>query len=151
MSSINIPGLGFAQPNESLPPMATDHTENPNTATTATSEQTTTQQPETTSEAPAAAAVESNDAAKEEDVDMGESRPAELAQFVEGGTSHAQGHESMEVEKLDETAESSAPATATEEKSAPSDVPQPTGEPTIQIADQDSLDQTRRLRITRRL
>ena len=132
MSSINIPGLGFAQPNESLPPMATDNTDNPNTATTATSEQTTTQQPNTTSEAPVSA--DSNNAAKEEDVAMGESRPAENAQPMEQGASHTE-HESMEVETRDETAGGSASAAATAEEAAKSQ--QPTGET---ARDQDSMD-----------
>lgn len=131
--SINIPGLGFAQPNESLPPMATDHTENP-TTTTATSEQATTQQPETTSEAPAETAFDSNNETKEEDVTMGEPRPAENAQPTEQGASNTE-HESMEVESQNETTESSAPAVATEEAAAPSD--QPAGEA---ASNQNSMD-----------
>lgn len=135
---MNIPGLGFAQPNETLPPAA-ESAEPSNTTNPSTSEQTgATQPPTPTNEPTVATAVDSSDKPKETDVTMEEPQPSDKPQPAEDVAKPTADEGSMEVEKGDTTTQA-VPTTATVDESKPSDATQQAGEAARQPADHDSM------------
>lgn len=141
MSQINIPGLGFAQPNETLPPMGNDSAEPSNTTTntSASDETSAVQPPEPTGNAHPAPTAEAQNDPKEVDVTMGEPQYGGASQPAEGTERHVTDNGVMEVEKEEKATTDNTPTSPAIGESRPSVIQQHVGEEAQQPEDHDSM------------